>query len=483
MTVLKNFIFNFLLLISQLLFPITVMPYTNRVLGPRTIGIFNLVDNFAQYFITIAALGISVYGVREISKSRNESKEKINKTFSELISINSILTILVLIVYFSFVFFNPTVKQNENYYLLGSIQVLMGLFSLEWFFQGLENFKFIAIRTFIVKALSIVAIFIFVTDVNDGLLYYFITVLTFVLTSVLNILFITKNIKYQFPSFLNLKKHIAPLLTFFTTKFMISIYVTMTTILLGFLSSDLDVGYFSIAFRIFNIVVIIVSSLTTVVLSKTALIATQDKSVYKELLNKIVVFNVFAGLPAAILVNLYASEFIYVLGGKLFKPAIFSLKVFSILIFVLPFSNLFALNILTPLKREKDFLIATIFGTVISLVLNFLLMPSWGYKGATISFLCTEITVAVILFYFAIKHQQFDIEYGFVIKTLLVCVFFIPVFYLVNFWIPNDAVSGAVGLSLSGLIYLLLQYFIVRNKIIVDVVNMLLTKSKIIKIE
>lgn len=59
-------------------------------------------------------------------------------------------------------------------------------------FQGLENFKFIAIRTFIVKALSIVAIFIFVTDVNDGLLYYFITVLTFVLTSVLNILFITK---------------------------------------------------------------------------------------------------------------------------------------------------------------------------------------------------------------------------------------------------------------------------------------------------
>ena len=106
------------------------MPYTNRVL--RTIGIFNLVDNFAQYFITIAALGISVYGVREISKSRNESKEKINKTFSELISINSILTILVLIVYFSFVF-NPTVKQNENYYLLGSIQVLMGLFSLEWF--------------------------------------------------------------------------------------------------------------------------------------------------------------------------------------------------------------------------------------------------------------------------------------------------------------------------------------------------------------
>ncbi|KMQ62316.1 hypothetical protein ACM40_08435 [Chryseobacterium sp. BLS98] len=465
MAVFKNYIFNFLLLTSQLLFPLIVMPYTNRILGPKTVGIFNLVDNFAQYFITIAALGISVYGVREISKAKFVSKQNLNETFSELISINSILTVFVLIVYFFFVFLNPTVKANQTYYLIGSIQVLVGVFSLEWFFQGTENFKFIAVRTLIVKIISIVAVFLFVKNASDGLIYYFITVLTFVLTSILNIIFINKTIEYRLPSIKNLKKHLSPLLTFFTTKFMISIYVTMTTILLGFLSTEQGVGYFSLAFRVFNIVVILVSSLTTVVLSKTAIMVTEDRKAFQDLISKIVIFNIFMGLPAAILVNLYAKEFIYVLGGKSFEPAVFSLKFFSVLIFVIPFSNLFALNILTPLRKENDFLKATIIGTIISLILNFSLIPSKGYLGATYAFLTTEIIVSLSLFYFAYRRQKFNLHLSFLFKTLVASSFFIPIYY----FLPdiNTLQRLLLGMFISGVFYLLFQIFIIKDSIII----------------
>ena len=73
MSLKKNFIYNLLLVFSQLAFPIIILPYISRILGPINIGKFNLVDNFAQYFIMFSALGISIYGIREISNAKNNS--------------------------------------------------------------------------------------------------------------------------------------------------------------------------------------------------------------------------------------------------------------------------------------------------------------------------------------------------------------------------------------------------------------------------
>ena len=71
----KNFAYNILLAVSQVFFPLVTFPYVTRVLGPESLGIVSFVDSFAGYFILIAALGIPVYGVREIAKHKQKEDQ------------------------------------------------------------------------------------------------------------------------------------------------------------------------------------------------------------------------------------------------------------------------------------------------------------------------------------------------------------------------------------------------------------------------
>ncbi|ASW76161.2 hypothetical protein IQ37_06190 [Chryseobacterium piperi] len=477
MSIKKNFVYSLLLILSQILFPILILPYINRILGPSTIGVFNLVDNIAQYIITIAALGIPIYGVREISIARNSSKDALNKTFSELISINFLLTIFCTVLYLGFIIYNTQIAEFRIYYFLGTIQVIAGIFSLEWYFQGIENFKFIALRTFVIKLLSIFLIYFFVKSSDDDVLYYIITTIAFAITGLFNLLYVSKNIMFKVPSKKNILKHIKPLFIFFTTKFMISIYVTMTTILLGILSTTKDVGLFSLAFRVFNIFVIVVSSLTTVLISQVSTaVLNKNTDYFASLIVKTVTFNIFFGLPTSVFIFTYAEEFIFLLGGNEFLPAVYSLRFFAILVFLIPFSNLFALNILTPLKKEKFFLGSTLAGTVLSVILNLILMPRWGYMGATYAFLCTEILVCSLLFYFANKCYKFEKKIVFLIKTFAICIVFIPIYY----FLPNEnkLIKLVIGIISSGLFYLCFQLILVRDSLVINYANQLYKRFK-----
>ncbi|WHF53050.1 flippase [Chryseobacterium gotjawalense] len=463
MSLQKNFLYNLLLIVSQLLFPLLILPYVNRLLGPSQMGLYSMADSLAQYFITIAALGIPIYGVREIAKARSVSNSKFNAVFSELLTINSLFTGVFLLVYAAFFYFSEVVSVNRLVYGIASLQVLAGLFSLEWFFQGIENFKFIALRTFIIRMGSILLIFIFVKDAGDGIVYFSITTGTMVLSATVNLFFLRKAVRYQLPSQLHLMRHIKPLLTFFSTKFMISVYVTLTTVLLGFLSTTTDVGYFSLSFKIFNIIVIIVSSLTTVALARTSN-AAGDRDRLMVIVGKISSFNLVVGLPAAALVFLYAKELVLLLGGTQFIASIVSLQYFAVLAFIIPFSNLFALNILTPLKKEKLFLTATIVGTVVSLTLNILLMPTYGYLGATFSFVVTELIVCILLYRAVIKVSPYRFDFYLLATSFIGCLLLIPIYFLVPEM--NSYIRLIVSLTASGIVYLSFHLFVAKTELV-----------------
>ena len=93
-----NFIFNALLNISKVIFPLITAPYISRVLSPSGIGIFNFTASYAAYFALIAALGIPTYGIREISKRRTDFNAQ-NQFLSEMITVSLISTFILTILY------------------------------------------------------------------------------------------------------------------------------------------------------------------------------------------------------------------------------------------------------------------------------------------------------------------------------------------------------------------------------------------------
>lgn len=111
----KNIFFNTLLSLSQLLFPLISFPYASRVLGPEAIGTVSFADNFTTYFLIFSALGIPLYGIREIAKVKHDQK-KLGIVFSELLIIHLCTSLIAVVILFAVSYFTNKLRLNFGLY-------------------------------------------------------------------------------------------------------------------------------------------------------------------------------------------------------------------------------------------------------------------------------------------------------------------------------------------------------------------------------
>ena len=167
----RNFLFNILLVVSNIVFPVLVFPYIARMLGPQGLGNAHFALQFSKYFVTIASLGIPIYGMREVAKVKNK-KDKLNKLVSELLLLNIITAIISTIVYAIVLYASGTLQQNADLFTIAALQVLLGFLAIDWLFAGLEDFKIITIRSLVIRIITVVFLLLFVKDESDVFLIY-----------------------------------------------------------------------------------------------------------------------------------------------------------------------------------------------------------------------------------------------------------------------------------------------------------------------
>ena len=176
----KNFLYSSALTVSGYIFPFITYPYVSRVLGVNNIGICNFVDSIINYFILFSMLGISVLGVREIAKA-NGDFVRLSRTFSELLGLNAIFVVISLIVLCISIFLVPQLYVYKSLMFIGVLKLVFNFLQVEWFFQGIENFKYVTFRGLSIKILYVFLVFIFIRDSSDYPIYYLLTVLIIVL--------------------------------------------------------------------------------------------------------------------------------------------------------------------------------------------------------------------------------------------------------------------------------------------------------------
>ena len=164
----KNIFWNSVRVGSNLVFPLVTFPYVSRVLGPDTIGLFNYVTAIAAYFTLFASLGFPIYGVREIANVKDKPEE-FGNIVNSIFTANVIATFIVYLAY-SVVALLISGEYLLLYFIIG-LSVLMSCISFDWFYQGIEDFRYITVRSLIIKVVSIVGLFIFVHDKSDLLAY------------------------------------------------------------------------------------------------------------------------------------------------------------------------------------------------------------------------------------------------------------------------------------------------------------------------
>lgn len=417
-TLVKNSIYNILYKGLNIAFPLITVTYVSRVLLASGIGKIAYAQNIVQYFVLLAALGIPNYGIREISKANLQSNEKRDKVFSELFIINFISTLFFSLVYYFIIILNPYFEKNFWLYTIVGITIILNIFNVDWFYQGIEEYRYIAIRSFLVKLVSLALIFVFVRDKNDINSYAAISCFSTGGNYILNIIQLKRiGVKFSFRNAI-FKKHIKPIIIMFCSVLSVELYTLLDTTMVGAIAGSISVGYYTNAMKLIRILITLVTAISGVLLPRLSQYHMEGKEKEcSDIVSNTFKIMMFIFLPCQIGIFILSNVIVGVLFGESFEPATITLRIASFLICTLGFSNLFGTQVLLTYSQEKKMLITTIVGAVSNIIMNALLIPIYEQNGAAIASVISEGLVTLLSIVFAKKYIHLYIE-----KRYIYCI-------------------------------------------------------------
>ena len=399
----KNYLYNILLSISKVIFPLITAPYVSRVLEPDGVGLFNFANTYAGWFTLFAALGIPYYGIREVAKIKDDVAEQ-TKFLSEIISISVIATLLCSFIMFLTLLFIPQLNENYIIFLVSGIILYTTPFKVDWFFQGKEEFVYITFRSLIIKTLSVFSLFLLVHEKSDLLIYVALNATAEVLNELWNFLKLYQSGIHPYFTFSG-SHHIKPLFILFSSSIAISVYTILDTLMLGFMADYNEVGYYNCATHLSKALVPIVTSLAAVALPRvTKLKEDKNWDEINGLMNKSFSIVSFLSFPIAFGVLVVAPVFVPLFFGEQFYGTIIPLQIIIFTVVAIGFNNLTGIQILLGFGLDKAFLYSLLTGTVSNFTLNLLLIPYYGASGAAISSVFAETLILGVMLVFIYKN-------------------------------------------------------------------------------
>ncbi len=457
----KKFSFQLLHAFSQLLFPLVTYPYLTRTIGPKGLGLVGYVDYVSGLVITLCAFGIPFYGVREVARlQQNDGGRRL--VFRQLLTIHFFCSLAGVCVFLLLARINPAQAIPLPLLLAGCAAILLPPFVAEWYMQGMEAFRFTALRSIALRLLGLGALFLFVSSPADFTLYFIITVAVQAAVALTNLAKIGwQNIGFTTSG---AKAHLKPLWHFFLTTSVISVYVFFDVIILGWFATEQSVGYYAIAIRIVKLPLLAVLSLNVILFPRIShLFSANDVESIKALIQKAIQFLLLVTLPLAAGIYVLAPQIIGLLAGDAFAPAVPVLRILCGLPLLLGFSNLFVYQVLLPFGKEKLFLMAVLITCVGSLTAHVFLARSFAEKGSATGTLLTEGCMTALTAFFAFRTFEFSFPYKTAIQTL---VALLPLMVLVLYCqqqFHNHFLILALSVLPGMLLYSLIQFFVFKN--------------------
>lgn len=401
-----NYILNLINTGTQMLFPLITFPYVCRVIEADGIGQINFFQSIISYISLFTCLGIPMYAIREIARDRSDVVQ-MNRTAMEILLLHSMLTLVGYAIVAILCLTVPQIQVNIPLFLILSLTIFFTAIGCEWFYKGIEDFKYITIRGLIIKTVSVVLLFIFVKSKTDLLYYGCYTVFGVLGGNIFNFFRLRKYIHRENIIFseLHIKRHIKPVLKVFSFSVVTSIYLQLNTVLLGFLKNALAVGYFAAATKVMQMLLTMSACLGSVMMPRAShLIAENKKDEFNRLIQKSYDFTLAIALPMTIGLIFCAPSLITALCGVKFEHSILPSQIIAPIILMVAISNVFGIQVLFPKGKINIVTLSCGIGAVADLILNLCLIPFFSYIGTSIAYLGAEVATTVSMYFIGRKY-------------------------------------------------------------------------------
>lgn len=474
----KNFTYNLILTVSGYVFTFITFPYVSRVLGVENIGAVNFVDSIVNYFILLSMLGVGIIGIREVAKFK-EDKNELENTFRDIFFPNAIITILSILVLLVCIFFIPKFNDYRTLLMIGVVKLLFNFTLIEWFFTGIENFKFVTIRSLIIKFFYVITVVLFVKNSNDTYLYYGLTCGMVVINAIMNWTFLTKFITIKIKG-INFR-YIKPIFTLGGYMVLTSLYVNFTVVYLGFTSGNTEVGYYTTASKLYSILLSVFTAFTAVMLPRmSSLLANNQFDEFKNAVSKSFDLLFLFSFPIVTWSVVFAPQIIYIIAGKGYEGAILPMRIIMPLMIVIGYAQILVIQILMPLKKDKIILFNSFIGAIVGLSLNFLIVGKLKSVGSSIVWLVCELILVILSQYFITKKMNIKFPFEIFFKHVFVAMPIGIICYLYNiFYNYSIIINVLVGVIMIVVYYSIITIKLFKNPIVLNYLNTMLKKFKI----
>lgn len=467
----KNTIYNMIKTLASIIFPLITFPYISRILQPENVGKVNFGSSIVSYFTLVATLGITTYAVRECSAARND-KKKLERTASEIISINTVMMLISYTVLIICLIFIPKFVDYRLLITIQSLAIFFQVIGADWLNTSMEDFQYITIRTLVFQFISLILMFIFVREPEDYITYAVISLVASSAGQFCNIFYRRRYGNIHLVKQMNWKKHFPSIVGLFAMMLSQTIMNSIDQTMLGFINGDYDVGLYSVAYKVISTALQVVASIAWVVLPQLSnAYREEDYQSINKILYKVLNFTYTLTFPCFVGIVVLSEEIMVLVGGQEYISAAPCLVILAVgMVVDLIWGNLWGNCVLLPARREKQFTIACFGAMIVNAIGDYILIPVCGINGAAIATVVAKVLIGVIVIQKKDKNIKMDISFRLILGPAVGSVAIAGICHAVRIMDLSTFLTAAISVVLSAITYGIIM-ILFKNEIVVEYLN------------
>lgn len=405
-TLVENFASLSGLQIASYILPLITLPYLVRVLGPEKYGSIAFATAFVTYFQWLTDYGFNLSSTREISLNKDD-KNKISTIFSSVMVIKFSLLVLSFIILSVVVFSFTKFRSDWLIYFFAFGMVVGNVLFPTWFFQGMEKMKYITVLNIIAKVIFTILIFVFIREASDYLYVLLINSAGMILVGIIAIIIVYNDfgIKLKIPKTHEIKQQLKDGWHVFISTVSISLYTTSNSFILGLLTNNTFVGYYAAGESIVTAIMGLWTPVSQTLYPYFSRLHSESKELAKKHLRKILIYTSFITFTLSVLFSLSAPFIVKIILGSNYTASIIIVQILVFILFAIGINNIMGIQGLVAFGYSNVFSKIVVFAGLVHLVIIITLIYLFGYVGAAVAVVNTEIVIAIIE-YFAIRRLK-----------------------------------------------------------------------------
>ncbi|MBS5799851.1 MAG: oligosaccharide flippase family protein [Clostridiales bacterium] len=452
----KNSLYKLLLNLFNLGIPLIIGPYALRVLGSKTMGNIYHVESIFNYFFILSSFGLYQHGIRELSIVKG-NKDTLKDRFTSLTIISILASIFTLLVYIVFIYTNYVNTNNYTLFMIYSGNIVANMIYVEWAVEALEDYRFITIKTILVKTIYLICLVMIIKNPQQSSLYALLWVLNCLINNLISYIYIIKKIGFRFKN-IAIKKHLKPLLIIVFMANVNTLFTQIDRVMLGTYSAINEVSYYVLPQSIMSSINALLLSFVAVTVPRLNFQFYNSKNDYLNLLHKNIKVIMYIIMPLVVGLFITANKVVVLYGGAEFAKSTATMKIFSIYLLTLIIEYIFTNQIMYVHRKENILMFYILTAGIFNFIANIILIyiGLFNYNTAIFTTLLANI-ILITLEYIYIRNKlkiELHLHRILDLKILIALLSFIIVNEIIDYFLKNIIISSITVVFICASIYI-----------------------------